>query len=343
MRWWLRLRRSPAFSGYVLLLGGIVTNILVQGSDFFSNSNVSSILTVNAPLVLAAIAQSIVVLTGGIDLSIGSNMTLVNALAIVLANQYHWNVGMSWLAALAAATAVGMFNGFIVAYVRIPALLATFSSMSVVGGLALWILPKPGGSVPPQVYQAYGQTFAGIPLAGWVIVFVLMLWGLLSRRRLGLYIKAVGGRERSAYASGIRTERVKFYAYTLNGFITGIAGLSLTALTAAGDPKIGLPFGLNSVAAVILGGTALSGGWGSIGGSVAGAFFLGLIGNIVFFLFSNFVSQISYLSGVSSFYQQLLSNFIVILGLASAVLTQREARKKKPVKSGIGGGGSTNG
>lgn len=340
MRWWLRLRRSPAFSGYVLLLGGIVINILVQGSDFFSGSNMSSILTVNTPLVLAAIAQTIVVLTGGIDLSIGSNMTLVNALAIVLANQHHWNVGFSWLAALAAATAVGMFNGLIVAYVRIPALLATFSSMSVVGGLALWILPKPGGSVPTQVYQAYGRTFAGIPLAGWIIVFVLVLWGILARRRLGLYIKAVGGRERSAYASGIKTERVKFYAYTLNGFITGLAGLSLTALTASGDPKIGLPFGLNSIAAVILGGTALAGGWGSIGGSVAGAFFLGLIGNIVFFLFANFVSQIPYLSGVSSFYQQLLSNLIVILGLASAVLTQREIRRRKPVKSGMGG--STN-
>lgn len=327
MRSWRALRASPALPGYLLLLGGALVNVIVQGSDFFSGSNFGSILGVNAPLVLAAAAQTVVVLTGGIDLSVGSTMTLVNALAITLANQQHWPVGGSWIAALLAATLVGGFNGLVVAYLRIPPLLATFSSMSIVGGLALWILPKPGGTVPVSVYTAYGATLLGVPVAGWIIAAVVGLWAIVARQRLGTYLRAVGGRERSAYASGIRTERVKFFAYTFSGLITGVAGLCLTALTASGDPKIGLPFTLNSIAAVILGGTALSGGWGSIGGSVAGALFLGLINNIVFFLFRNFIGHLQSLTGVASFYQQLLSNMIVILGLASAVLTQRGGLK----------------
>lgn len=337
----MRLKRlflsSPAAPGYLLLLLGIIVNILVQGSTFFTSANFNSLLAVNAPLVLAAIAQTVVVLTGGIDLSIGSNMTLVNTLAIALANQGHWPVGASWLLALLAATLVGAFNGLMAAYIRIPPLLATFSSMSVVGGVALWILPKPGGTVPPEIYRTYGDAFLGLPVAGWIIIAIMILWTAVSRRRIGTYLRAVGGRERSAYASGIDTEKVKFFAYTFSGFITGVAGLCLTALTASGDPKIGLPFGLNSVAAVILGGCSLSGGWGSVGGSVAGALFLGMINNIVFFLFRNFVSHVQSLTSVASFYQQLLSNLIVIVGLASAVLTQRGGAAGGFRKRGKGG------
>ncbi|MBE3572489.1 MAG: ABC transporter permease [Moorella humiferrea] len=323
IRLWRRLRSSPAAPGYLLLLLGIIVNILVQGPDFFTSYNFNSLLAVNAPLVLAAIAQTVVVLTGGIDLSIGSSMTLVNTVAIALTNQGHWPVGLSWAVALAAATLVGTGNGLMVAYLRIPPLLATFASMSVVGGLALWIWPKPGGMVPREIYTTYGAAIMGIPVAGWIIIAVALLWLLISRQRVGIYLRAVGGRERSAYASGINTAAVKFFAYTFCGFITGVAGLCLTALTASGDPKIGQMFGLNSVAAVILGGSSLAGGWGSIGGSIAGALFLGLINNIVFFLFRNYVSHVQSLTSVASFYQQLLANLIVILGLASAALTQR--------------------
>lgn len=343
MKIWRYFRSSPALPGYLLLIGGIIINIFVQGTNFFSQANFSSILGVNAPLVLAAIAQTVVILTGGIDLSVGSNMTFVNALAIVLANQHHWPVVQSWITALIGATLVGMFNGLVVAYLRIPSLLATFASMSIVGGLALWVLPNPGGTVPPEIYRTYGQSFLGIPVPAFIILLVLILWLVISKHRVGIYIRAVGGRERSAYVSGIKTERVKFFAYSLNGFLTGIAGLCLTALTASGDPKIGLPFGLNSIAAVILGGAVLSGGWGSIGGSVAGALFLGLISNIVFFLFNNFIGQIPSITAVSSFYQQLLANLIVILGLASAVLTQRKSLKDKFAKKRKGGTGHVQG
>jgi ribose transport system permease protein len=328
MRWWRKIRLSPALPGYLLLVGAMVVNALVQGPDFFSMNNFNSVLNVNTPLIMAAIAQTIVVLTGGIDLSIGSNMTFVNTVAIVLANQYNWPVGGSWLMALILGTLVGVFNGLVVAYLRIPPLLATFSTMSIVGGLALWVLPKPGGIVPAEIYSLYGGELLGLPTTIWIIALVVALWLIISKYPIGKHIRAVGGRERSAYASGIKVATVKLFAYSISGFITSIAGLCLTALMASGDPKIGLPFGLNSVAAVILGGTVLSGGSGGIGGSIAGGIFLGLVSNIVFFLFNNFAGFIPGLGNVSSFYQQLLSNLIVIFGLASAVFTQRKNGEK---------------
>lgn len=320
---WRRFRSSPVISGYLLLLGAIIINVLVQGLGFFSGPNIVSVLSVNTPLILAAIAQTIVVLTGGIDFSIGSNMTLVNTVAIVLANQYHWSIGSSWLVALLVGTLVGLLNGIIVAYIRIPPLLATFSTMSIVGGLALWVLPKPGGTVPAAIYQTYGGYFLGLPTTVWIIAAISCIWIIICKYPMGKYIRAIGGRERSVYATGIKVENVKLFAYTFSGFVTGVAGLCLTSLTASGDPKIGIPFGLSSVAAVILGGTILSGGIGGVSGSIAGGLFLGLVSNIVFFIFSNLMFLFPNMGGVSSFYQQLLSNLIVIVGLASAAFTQK--------------------
>jgi ribose transport system permease protein len=327
MKIWRSFLSSPVRSGYVLLLGAIIINILVQGPDFFTGANIVSVLSVNTPLIIAAIAQTIVVLTGGIDLSIGSNMTLVNTVAIVLANQYHWSVGGSWLAALLVGTLVGLLNGIIVAYIRIPPLLATFSTMSIVGGFALYVLPIPGGTVPASIYQTYGGYFLGLPTTVWIIALISVIWIIICKYPIGKYIRAVGGHERSVYATGIKVEHVKLFAYTFSGFVTGIAGLCLTALTASGDPKIGIPFGLNSIAAVILGGTVLSGGIGGVSGSIAGGLFLGVVSNIVFFVFNNLMSLFPNMGGVSSFYQQLLSNLIIIFGLASAVFTQRSKIK----------------
>ena len=322
------MRSSPAISGYILLAGAIVLNIIVQGKSFFSASYFSSIMSNNGPLILAAIAQTVVVLAGGIDLSVGSIMALVNAVAIVLANEYGWSVGGAWTAALIAGTLVGVVNGFIVAYVRVDSLLATFATMSIVGGVGLLVLPKPGGSVPRAVYGVYHGYLLGLPAPIWIILAIVLLWALINRYPIGRYIRAVGGNERSAYASGIRTTQVKFFAFVFSAFVTSIAGLSLTALMAAGDPRIGLPFTLNSIAAIILGGTILSGGWGSVGGSIAGALFLALVSNIVFYTFNFLVTAIPGFN-VTTYYQQLLSNFIVIFGLASTVLTNRRNKTAK--------------
>lgn len=324
-----KLRFSPSFTAYILLLGSIIINLIIQGTTFFSSSNIDSIFSVNTPLIIASIAQMIVILTGGIDLSIGSNITLVNTIMVVLLSQFHLNIGVMVIIVFAAGTIIGMLNGFIVGVLRIPPLLATFATMSMTGGLALIVLPVPGGTIPKYLYVIYGGTLFGIPNTVFIIGLMMAIWGIVCKYPIGKYIKSVGGNERSSYIAGINITATKFFAYTLSGFMAAVAGICITGMTGSGDPKIGLPLSLNSIAAAILGGTRLSGGWGKVGGSIAGALFLGIVNNIVFFFFNNYMTHISFIASRASFIQQLLTNLIIILGLASAVFTQRRKPERE--------------
>jgi ribose transport system permease protein len=328
-------RTSPSMSGYVLLAIGLVLNIAVQGGAFFTADNASTVFSSNAPLIISSMAQFVTILVGGIDLSVGSIMTLVNTVVITFTNKLGWTNLNAWMLALAMGTSVGVLNGLIIAYIRIPAILATLATSTFIGGAALIVLPRSGGSVPEVIYSRYGGFLAGLPTPLWVIVLMILVWALLSRYRMGKQIRAVGGNERSAYASGIRTERVKLFAYSFAGFYAAVAGLCLTGLTAAGDPRIGLPFTLNSIAGVILGGTLFNAGWGSIGGTVAGALFLAIVNQIVFFAFSAVSRFFDYTP--SPYMQNLLSSLIIVFGLASAVVTYRrqQAAQRQESRKGV--------
>ncbi|MBI9050903.1 MAG: ABC transporter permease [Anaerolineaceae bacterium] len=320
--------RLAGKSGYLLLLGVIIINALVQGKGFFSGNNLSSVLSTNLPVVIAAIAQMIIMLSGGIDISIGNVMAFTNVIAIALANTHGYPLGLSWAIALAAGTLAGFTNGLIVGYVRVPPLLATFASSSLFLGVSLLVFPKPGGTVPPVIYKLYGGNWLGLPTSLWILIVVVLLMLLIARYPFMRYISAVGSNERNAYASGIAVDRIKLAAYTLSGFVAGIAGLCLTALTASGNARIGNSFVLTSIAAVIIGGTLQSSKWRDyLGGAIAGALFLALVNNIVFFAFTGLSNHFPDWK-ISTFYQQLLSNFIIIGGLASAVLTNRTGKKR---------------
>jgi ribose transport system permease protein len=326
-----RILTSAGLPGYSLLLIAIILNILIQGLSFFSLWSFGSIMSNTTPLIMVAIAQTIIILSGGVDLSCGATMAFVNVTAIALTNSYGWPIPAAWAVALAAGIGVGLMNGLVIAFIRLPPFLVTFASMSIVSGLALLVWPIPGGTVPRTVYGPYNGFFLILPTTVWLVSLAVLIWYFISRFPIGTHIRAVGGGERSAYASGIRTERVKLFAYVIGGFYTGVAGLCLTALTASGDPLIGLPFTLKCLAAVILGGTLFDVGWGSIGGSIAGSLFLSLVANIVFFAFNNLVNLFPGFQ-ISTYYQELVSNVIIILGLSSAVITQKlgtSARLKK--------------
>lgn len=315
---------STGMSGYVLLIGAIIVNFALQGPSFFSSASLSSLLSSNLPLIIAALAQMVIMLSGGIDISLGNNMAMVNAVAIVLANQFMLPVGVSWAAALGVGAAIGAMNGLIIAYLRIPPLLVTFATSILIKGLSLMVLPKPGGTVPEEIYKTYGGTLLGVPTAIWLIIIAIALLMLMSRFRISKYLSAIGCSEKNAFASGINVEKIKVLAYTVGGLIAGCAGLCLTALTASGDVRLGESFGLTSIAAVIIGGTLQTGKWGKyVGGAVSGALFLAIVNNIVFFAFSIILMNNPSIH-ISTYYQQLLSNFIIIFGLASAVLTNKK-------------------
>jgi ribose transport system permease protein len=232
------------------------------------------------PLCFAAMAQAIIVISGGIDLSIGSLMGVVNVLSAreMVDMSFRQAIAFSLLLILLTMLA-SAFTGLIITLTRIPDIVVTLGMLFVWQGVALWILEIPGGGVPLEFSDlAIGDLgTTGIPNAA-VMVFaaLLLVWVPLRWLRPGLAIYAIGSNRNSAYLSGIGVARTRVGAYFLAGLFTGLAGLALSASSGIGDPNSGTTYTLNSVAAVVLGGVSLLGGVGGLIGVIAAAYVLTL-------------------------------------------------------------------
>lgn len=235
-------------------------------------------------LALAAIAQFFVVLVRGIDLSVGAMMALTNTVAsYVLAGTGLSLVGGTLLV-LAVGTTCGVINGLIVVYGRIQPIIVTLATASIYVGIALLLRPTPGGSVNFDLADALTLDVIGIPTALVILAVIIgAFWLPLRRSGLGLSIYALGSSETAAYQSGIPINTVRIAAFALGGFFAGLAGTYFSYVTTTGDAGISANFTLNSIAAVVLGGVALSGGVGSLVGAVIGAFILETIAFLMFF------------------------------------------------------------
>ncbi len=313
---------SPSVPGYILISIAILINILVQGGSFFSRWNISTIANVAAPLVLVSIGQMIIILAGGVDLSLGAVMAVVNGLAVILPQKLGIPLWQAWLLAVAAGTGIGFLNGIIVSIIRLPAFLATFAAGFIVQGAALLILPTPGGNVPKAVYTCYNGFLLGIPTPIYIIIIAVIIWIYISNTPIGNSIRAVGGHPRNAFITTIEPGKTGIIAFTLGGFYAGLAGLCLTAFTASGDPWTGAPYALKSMATVILGGCLFNTGWGGVGGTVSGSLFFVIVSNIVFFAFGILQSMLPAVQ-ISTFYQDLATNLIIVFGLVSSVFFKR--------------------
>jgi ribose transport system permease protein len=232
------------------------------------------------PLCFAAMAQAVVVISGGIDLSIGSLMAVVNVVSAraMVDMSFRQALAFSLLLLLLTMLASG-FTGLIITLTRIPDIVVTLGMLFVWQGVALWIMEIPGGGVPLDYSDlALGDLGAsGIPNGALVVLAALLLvWIPLRWRRPGLAIYAVGSNRGSAYLSGVGVARTRIGAYLLAGVFTGLAGLALSASSGIGDPNSGTTYTLNSVAAVVLGGVSLLGGIGGLIGVIAAAYVLTL-------------------------------------------------------------------
>jgi ribose transport system permease protein len=232
------------------------------------------------PLCFAAMAQAVIVISGGIDLSIGSLMAVINVLSAreMVDMSFGKAIAFSFLLIGLTMLASG-FTGVIITVTRIPDIVVTLGMLFVWQGVALWIMEIPGGGVPIDYSDlALGDLGStGIPNAA-VVVFaaLLLVWVPLRWLRPGLALYAVGSNRNSAYLSGINVARTRVGAYFLAGLFTGLAGLSLSASSGIGDPNSGGIYTLNSVAAVVLGGVSLLGGVGGLVGVIAAAYVLTL-------------------------------------------------------------------
>lgn len=268
-------------------------------------------------LIMLAIAQTYVVFAGDIDLSAGAIVSLVNVVIVVLMEQWGGS-GFSVIAALGVGLAVGLacgiVNGIVVAALRLQAIVATFATSIFFTGLALYVLPVAGTPAPAAFWRTYGGRIFEIPFVFYAAVALAIVIYVLARTRLATQLLAVGDDSQAAFQSGLPVTAIRIKGYALCGVFAALAAFCITGDTASGDPLVGGKMTLFSVAAVVLGGSALSGGFGTVVGSVLGALIIGLINSLVFFV------------GTPSEWQNLVQGLAILIALMAGVLVGRKAR-----------------
>ena len=310
--------RHPYLFALALMVVAAVVNLILQPNLLelrVLNGNLRSFL----PLMIVTVGQAIVIMGSGIDLSVGAMVSLVTAV-LVTQMSLEASVGQILLVTLLACgvgMAAGALNGFGVAWLRLPPIVTTYATSFIFSGLALWILPRPGGNMPETFARWYRQaTPLGIPLGVWIAAFLVLIWYFLRNTKYGANLFAVGGKAEAAYATAVPVSRVLFSTYVIAGLMSALAALALTLGTSSGDPRIGSAMTLDSIVAVVLGGTRLSGGQGGIAGSILGVIILGLIRNIISF------------ANVPSWYQTLVDALIILIALAGPGLVQLIRRRR---------------
>ncbi len=237
-------------------------------------------------LALVAMAQTFVVLTAGIDLSVGMVFVLANCLASHLVVGTPGQTALGVAAVLAAGLLCGAINGLIVIYGRLQPIVTTLATGAIYYGIALLLRPVPGGDINADLADALtGKLFDTVPAVLAVLaVIVLLVWIPYRRSVLGRAAYAIGSAEPAAYMSGVPIARARMLAYSLSGLLASLGGLLLTFLTYSGEAsaQIGGTYTLNSIAAVVLGGVSLYGGAGSAIGAIFGALVLRTIGDLLF-------------------------------------------------------------
>lgn len=263
-------------SRYTLGLPLLLFAVLALGApNFLAPQNLANISGQVTALLIVTLGQLVVALVGGIDLSVGSVVSLASCLVATHSDPV-WGITL----ALALGLAVGLVNGSGVALAGIHPLIMTLATMTFLQGFAFLVLPIPGGQIAPELRQLANGTLWGLPQPLlWCAMFAALVGLLLNRTRLGLHIFAVGANAYSAQLNGVRAVGVVIAAYVICSLLAVVAGIYLASRVASGDPTMGASFSLESVTAVALGGVQLTGGVGSIVGVVTGALSLGLITN----------------------------------------------------------------
>ncbi len=265
------------------LLAAVFIVMCVVSESFRSLYNITNLLTQCVPLACIALGQTLIVVSGGIDLSVGSAISVSSAVAAkLLDTDSPVLVAAGMLAVLLMGVMIGLLNGCGINYLKVPPLITTLCMSTILRGAALWILPIAGGRINKAfakfVYQKW--TIISMPLII-ILVFYLIMRIVMYRTRTGTAIYAIGKNRHIARAMGINDRRVSIRAYMLCGLCAAMTGLLLACRMRVGDPTCGTPYSMDSITAAVIGGTSMSGGTGLLSGSLAGAFLIGMLSNIM--------------------------------------------------------------
>lgn len=277
----------------------------IVSPSVISNTGINNLVSAATMIAIAAVGEAIIVLLGGFDLSVASIIAVLNVLFVT---QVHSNVGDEIgisIAICAIGGVIGLINGFIVVYARIPSIIVTLAASFIWGGVALLILPQPGGTIPSGYAGALTGYVGGvIPVSLVMILIAVVCWIVLKHTKLGLSWYMIGSNDRVAIANGISVKQKVILGYLTAGVFYGFSSLFLTAQSASGNPDVSDTVIITIFAAVVIGGVVFGGGKGDPAGAVLGAFVLTLIIQVLFVL------------GVSSFYTDVLDGSILIVAVA---------------------------
>lgn len=300
----------PILAGYVVLIALVLFYIVINPSAL-SLRQLSTQVSFAMPLIFISTGQIMVMLTGELDLSVGGVVSLVTCLSATLMTG---SLGYGAIALIIAVAAVaGIVNGVLVAYLALPAFVVTLATWSILNGLALIVLNVPGGTLPQTYTSALSSSFGGLSISVYVLIALILLWLWFRKTRLISKFRALGSNRTGAHEAGVDTKKMMVLAFVMCSVLSAIGALYLTARLGGGDPTVGSSYVLNSVAAAVVGGTALTGGQGDGLSAVLGALIITLLGSVVFSL------------GLPSYWQTVASGALLLLAAGVTQLARRGA------------------
>jgi ribose transport system permease protein len=297
----------------VLLVLCLVISYLIP--SFATTKNLLNVLRQVSITGIVAVGMTFIIITGGIDISVGSVVAL-SGVVVASALKMGVSIPVAILAGLLAGCAVGLLNGVIISYGRVLPFVATLGTMYLVRGSALLVTNGQAMWDLPKSFLNIGTGYVlGIPIPV-IITLAIYLSGhiLLRNFTFGRYVLAVGGDEESARLCGVAVRKVKLFTYMLGGLLTSLAGVVLAARLGSGQPSTGDGYELTAIAAAVIGGNSLSGGRGTVLGTLIGALILGVVSNAL------------NLWGVASFWQTIISGTIVLIAVLADTLRKRRTR-----------------
>jgi ribose transport system permease protein len=305
--------RQLSVLGFLLLLV-LVFTVLADG--FLTFSNVRNIALQTSMIAIVAIGMSFVIFTAGIDLSVGSVMALSGALAAGVAVNFGLDTYLSIGVGLIIGVVIGAINGLLIVKGGIPPFVATLSMLAVARGLTLvYTEGRPIAGLDERFIYFGSEQLLGIPVPVIIMIVIAVIAHLVTRYTpFGLHVYSTGGNEETTRLAGISPDRIKMAVYMISGFLAALGGILLTARLWSAQPNAALGWELDAIAAPVLGGTSLFGGVGSIGGTVIGAFIIGVLSNGL------------NLMGVPSYHQQVIKGLVFILAVTVDLLINRRRR-----------------
>ena len=295
------------------LLAMCVILSLTTNGVFYSQRNLVNVLRQVSSNACLAFGMTFAIITGGIDLSVGSILALSGTLSAGFIAFNNMPVAQAVILAIVIGTALGLFNGFVIAKTTIPPFIVTLAMMQIARGAAyIYSNGQPIRAMFPD-YQIIGTGYLGpIPYPViYMLVFLVICVILLSKTRFGRHVYAVGGNDKAAIFSGVNVARTKMLVYTMSGFLAAFTGVVLCARMASGQPTAGQAFEMDAIAATVLGGTSMSGGVGKIGSTFIGVLIIGVLNNGLNLL------------GLNSFWQQIAKGIVILLAVYVDMLKKR--------------------